>query len=75
MNESPFLFFVCMFFFFLLLSVFRLQTQIWGQVVRSIIGSSTTRSSFPSTPPERSEPLRRWTERSEEIIDVLTFFS
>lgn len=52
---------------FLCVLCFRLQTLIWEQVARSIIGSSTTRSCFPSTLQERSELRCHWTERSEEV--------
>lgn len=55
-------------------SLVRLQTQIWGRAVRSIIGSSTTRSCFPSMPRERSELRCHWTERSEEVINMFRFY-
>lgn len=66
--SPPFLLLVCMCHFYV--SVFRLQTQIWGKAVGSIIGSSTTRSCFPSMPLERSELRCHWTERSGDVMDM-----
>lgn len=65
-TQSEFL--VCMCYF--CLSVFRLQTRIWGRAVKSTIGSSTTRSCLASMPPEWSERQRLWTERSAEENNV-----
>lgn len=52
------------------MSWFRQQIQIWEQMVRSIIVSSTTRLYFPSTPVEAYGRQCLWTERSKEITDL-----
>lgn len=48
---------------------FRLQIQIWGQAVRSIIGWSTTRGCFPSMLLEPLQLQCHWTERWDEATD------
>lgn len=55
----------------LCVSMFRLQIQIWGPAVKSIIGSSTTRSCFRSMQPELSEQRCHWTERCDEVMDTI----